>query len=309
MALPYFEKRYGPYPFKRYSVMDGGQVMGFVALEGYSMATYGTITLTPMVVAHELAHTWWGGIVPNTYLRSWWNEAFASYSDDAFLRMKNRVTARHPTDRPWWPATPSVDGASLSSARHTDNVDAIAYRKGTVVLRLLEDQVGGEETFDRILQAFVRENSGKADPGWPEFRRTVEQVTGHDWGWFFAQWMNLPGWPGLRLENAKVQALPNGERRVTARLVQDNPAYRLSVPVRLETDGEPVNVVVDTAPGGKAAPAVDIVVATSGRPVRLVIDPEFDVPYRFGLDDVVRFDENGKAEYLRSREEQSGMAF
>ena len=40
-----------------------------------------------IALVHEIAHTWWGGVVPNTYTRTLWNESFAEYSDGLYGRM------------------------------------------------------------------------------------------------------------------------------------------------------------------------------------------------------------------------------
>ena len=34
-----------------------------------------------IALPHELSHSWWGGMVPNTYTVDMWNEGFASYSE------------------------------------------------------------------------------------------------------------------------------------------------------------------------------------------------------------------------------------
>lgn len=278
LALPYFEKRFSPYPYSRYSIVDGGPIMGFAALEGYSFATYGSATLSPSVVSHELSHTWWGGIIPNTYLKSWWNEAFASWSDDRFSRLRNNVSTLHPSDRAWWPPSVGVWEAPLATARHNVEVDTIAYRKGWVVLTLLEEQLG-VATFDRCLKAFIRDFQGTLDPGWPQFRTSVEKVTGQDWGWFFAQWVNQPGWPRLRLVNAEVREDGSSGYSVTAQIVQSGYPYRLRVPVRVDGGDQSEARVIFIKDGGQ-----EFEVSVPFRPERIVLDPEFTVPRDLGAE-------------------------
>ena len=62
------------------------------ALEAYSFATFQSGTL-PGTVTHELAHTWWGGLVPCAYTRSMWNKSFAEYSSGLFGRMNRQAGA------------------------------------------------------------------------------------------------------------------------------------------------------------------------------------------------------------------------
>lgn len=302
-ALDYFQSRFGPYPYARYTVADGGQVMGFMALEGYSMATYGSVMFNPATVAHELSHTWWGGVAPNTYLRSWWNESFATYSEDAYLRVKNGISEPHPTDRPWWPSGAAVSTAPLATARHNDNPDAIAYRKGAVVLRLMEEQAGGQEAFDRILRAFLADSSRLPDPDWPDFQRAAERVTGRDWAWFFEQWINRTGWPALRLDHVMVQALPDDTWSVTARIAQDGLPYALAVPVRLETVEGGQTSIVELRHGNRALRDATVVFTARATPKALRLDPTFEIPRWMGADDVATFDDDGGVIYAASREE------
>jgi hypothetical protein len=275
-AMAYYRRRFGGYPYSRYTIVEGGTTMGFAALEGYSFATYGTTMLQPSVVAHELSHTWWGGIVPNTYLRSWWNEAFASWSDDSFSRFRNGVEALHPTDRAWWPAAPRVSDWPLATARHdAEDIDGIAYRKGMVVLRLIEMELG-RDGFDRVLRRFIRENSGRDDPDWPDFRRSLEAETGRDWGVFFEQWVGRSGWPVLFVRDAKWTE-SDGGYTVTGTLAQEGKPYALDVPLRIETaDGAADQAVRIT--GTTAA----FEVRTQARPRRLLIDPDYEVPRDLG---------------------------
>lgn len=275
-SMAYYRRRFGDYPYRRYTIVEGGTTMGFAALEGYSFATYGTTMLQPSVVAHELSHTWWGGIVPNTYLRSWWNEAFASWSDDSFSRFRNGVDALHPADRAWWPAATRVADYPLATARHdAGDIDGIAYRKGMVVLRLIEMELG-RDGFDRVLRRFIRENSGRDDPDWPDFRRSLEAETGRDWSSFFEQWVGRSGWPVLFVRDARWTSAEGGYA-VSGTLAQEGKPYSLRVPVRIETADGATDLMVQVTGSAAAFEA-----RTEARPRRLLIDPTFEVPRDLG---------------------------
>ena len=314
-ALPYFEKRFGPYPYTRYSVVDGGAVMGFVALEGYSMASYGTLTLTPNVLAHELSHTWWGGVVPNTYLRSWWNESFARYSDEAFSRMRNNIVDRHPINKPWWPPLHAVEAGSLRTARDESSVNAIAYEKGRVVLRLLEEQIT-QPAFDRCIQVFLKEQRSALDTDWPDFQRVVERVTGTKWGWFFDQWVNRKGWPRIELSNVRARKNEEGMWEVSGRVSQPLDVYRCEVNLRMSgaitENGTKKNDPEFNLPDASLA------LFDTGRPFqftldhlpqKLLLDPDLDVPRCMGVDDIAVFDKFGNTLMQHSREEAEPSPF
>ncbi|PMW84813.1 hypothetical protein C1X33_33855, partial [Pseudomonas sp. GW460-E13] len=64
-----FYERFAPYPFSQYGGLDS-ETYGGGAMEAYSYATYGGGL--PSEDPHEPAHTWWGGLINNTYFHSFW---------------------------------------------------------------------------------------------------------------------------------------------------------------------------------------------------------------------------------------------
>ena len=84
-ALPFYEAHFGKFPYSHYALVETLGPFGG-ALEAYSFATFGGGAFQ-FATAHELSHTWWGGVVPNPYTRSMWNESFANYSDNLFRRL------------------------------------------------------------------------------------------------------------------------------------------------------------------------------------------------------------------------------
>src|SRR5688500_17195 len=69
-SLEFFEKSFGKYPYTHYEIVETLQPFGG-ALEAYSFATFASGTI-PGAIVHEVAHTWWGGVVPNPYTRTMW---------------------------------------------------------------------------------------------------------------------------------------------------------------------------------------------------------------------------------------------
>src|SRR5262249_51104631 len=76
-ALPFYEARFGRFPYSHYALVETIGPFGG-ALEAYSFATFSGGRFG--AAAHELAHSWWGGVLPNPYTRPMWHESFASYS-------------------------------------------------------------------------------------------------------------------------------------------------------------------------------------------------------------------------------------
>ena len=276
-AMAFYERHFSPYPYSRFTLVEAGQPFEG-ALEGYSLATFGPNTL-PDFIPHELAHTWWGGLIPCTYTRSMWNESFAEYSDGLFRRLGNTPTGR--TDDLTLPMLRRLPEAArllshypLSQAQDTsdDRQAAAGYIKGAFVLNVLEAELG-QETMLTCVKAFLSQHRRGEAADWPDFESAVQRVTGKDYRWFFAQWMERPGLPRLRVENVTTKR--EGEMTVVeAEVVQDGPSYRLRLPVRLDTkEGKPVQEVVEVT---EARTPVRYVVP--GTPSRLRLDPRATLP-------------------------------
>jgi hypothetical protein len=279
-SLDFYENAFGPFPYRRYAVVETrGPFSG--ALEAYSFATFGPRTL-PEFIPHELSHSWWGGLVPCTYTRSMWNEAFANYSDDLYRRassaggrrsdhsgvsLEERLGARKR-------ALHAYDSMPVSRAFDTENEvqNEIGYGKGSQVLRLLEEQIGRAGMI-AAMRAFVSRHPRGEAADWPDFERAVAQTSGEDLSWFFDEWLDRAGAPVLGLEN--VIARPAGqETLVEGAIRQSGTPYRLRLPVTVELrSGAVVRQSIDVR--GAVTP---FSIRVRGVADRLVIDPDAIVP-------------------------------
>jgi hypothetical protein len=227
-GMDFFEEIFTPFPYSHYYVMETPD-FGFSGLEAYSF-TFLDPAISLWACTHELAHTWWGGIVPNTYLHSIWNESMTQYSDS--------VLFQNDADQ-----TLMMGAASIRAGRTVpiskanvprDTTMAMAgYLRGAYVLRMLEYEIGR----DRMLEAmrlFARQRAGQASE-WSHFLQAVNEVTGSDYRWFFRQWIESAEVPTVEIQPVQVRA--QGDRwQVTIRLKQSGTPqpYRMRVPIQLK---------------------------------------------------------------------------
>jgi len=195
------------------------------------------------IVAHELAHQWWGNLVTlRSWAHAWLNESFATYAEylyhccemggdegalnlcskrDAYLKeARTRHIRPIVTDRYHKPE---------------DMFDAHAYPKGAMVLHMLRSLLG-DEPFFRTLGHFLRRHAfDVVDTA--DFIRSVKTVTGRNLDWFFDQWLFKPGHPVFKVGYEWDPAA--GVVRLRVAQVQDFskgvPLFRVPVSIKLVT--------------------------------------------------------------------------
>jgi len=217
------------------------------------------------VVAHELAHQWYGDYLTcRDWRELWLNEGFATYfaadwqssvegPDDWAAGVRRRYQASF--------ATQALAGRfhAGAGAPASNNV----YNKGASVLEMLRVMLG-DETFWRAIQRYTRAH-GRALVDTEDLRDAMEAESGQELGWFFQQWVELPHVPALTVTSTWADgALTVNVRQDTS----DRPAYTL--PVEIEVPG-PEGVVRRTA--WLTDGDIDLVVSLPARPAYVAFDP------------------------------------
>jgi aminopeptidase N len=189
--IEYFTTLFGPYPFDVYGavLLD---IEEQLALETQTLAMHANNPLysNESIVAHEVAHQWFGNsVTPKRYGDIWLNEGFATYAE--------ALWAEHTGGRE------AYDAFMLDAYQRESNVGRIypppgspesdtlfntnVYFWGAVALHALRVEVG-DETFFRILQTYAsRFQYGVA--GTEDFIAVAEEVGGRDLDAFFQLWL------------------------------------------------------------------------------------------------------------------------
>lgn len=212
----FYDKNFAPFPFSGFGALHS-ELYGGGALEAYSYATYGFGV--PDEDAHEPSHTWWGGMIDNTYLHSMWNESFADFCEGLYRR---NVPIGNPNER----KTAFVQDAKPNQAYLTapcetaspwygGDASSIGYGKGAKVLQMLETELGTEMMI-KTMQLWLKEHPKGSAGEWSGYEKAVADATHKDYKWFFDQWIRRTGWARFEVKNVKwVQGLLTGEIRFT----------------------------------------------------------------------------------------------
>ncbi len=203
--LAFFSDTFGPYPFEAYGVVVADEPL-FFALETQTLslfgaqvvpgATVGVVTEpddSEIVVAHELAHQWFGNsISPATWGDIWLNEGFATYAsalwvehhdgqrafDGMMAFFYGRIKAQD-----YSPGNPPADNLFNPGV----------YQQGAWTLHALRLAVGDEPFFE-IIRAYVeRFQYGNASTA--DFIALAEEISGQDLANLFDAWLFAGGVP------------------------------------------------------------------------------------------------------------------
>ncbi len=163
------------------------------------------IDLVP-VVAHELAHQWFGDLLTcRDWANGWLNEGFATYFEELW--------GEHDQGSDYFKQTMlDLKQGYLEEDSHYrrpivyhvyyddgfELFDGHLYNKGAWVLHMLRHQLG-EAAFKRAMHAYIlryRERQVITT----DMERTFEEVTGHSLAQFFQQWVYQGGYPEFEVD-------------------------------------------------------------------------------------------------------------
>ena len=191
--MKYFNENIGEYPWKQYSIIQGGDG----GME-YAMSTlitggeqYSRLLGT---TSHEMAHAWFQHILANNEAKhAWMDEGFASYID---VLAENSVLGKTPQN----PFKRSYDsyrrlansGVEQPQTTHSDRYNynfaysVSAYSKGSVFLSQLS-YIVGPKTLKKILKRYFNEFKFK-HPTPNDFKRVAEKVSDLELEWYLNDW-------------------------------------------------------------------------------------------------------------------------
>ena len=196
------------------------------------------------LIAHELAHMWWGDMLTcREWSHMWLNEGFATYycylykehhdGEDAFRYQvrgaHNDVLSADAKD----PRPIVTDFFNRKDALNNANV----YIKGASFLHMLRYELG-----DALYREVIKEYGEKHKFDVVEtydLMRAVKDVTGENLDWMFEQWVFLAGHPDFKVtksfdDETRVLRVSVEQTQKTGGLV---PIFRVPVDIDVYWDG------------------------------------------------------------------------
>ncbi|MBL8059787.1 MAG: hypothetical protein JNK63_03610 [Chthonomonas sp.] len=266
-----FYETLAKWPYPSWGSLISSRMVGG-ALEAYSFATYAKGWL-PDIDPHETAHTFFGGVIPNTYLRSLWNESFASYFEQYYFREGvpgNRADLRLAfRDIPLGMPVFKAQAAATAGAETGSSASAIGYGRGGLVLDMLEHEIG-EVAMKESIRTWLREHQPGKTGEWEDFERIVIRVSKRDIRWFFDQWLRKPGYSEFEITDTSLNQSKAGWE-VAGTLRFNGTPYRLRLEALVEGDKGESQLIKLPLSSGKSSEVLKVQVPF--RPRAITFDP------------------------------------
>lgn len=272
--LHLFTDRFGPYPFLREKYGHAQFGRGSSGMEHQTISSMEAGAFTPAVIAHELAHQWFGDkITCRDWQNIWLNEGFASYAEAIYAESVGGRTSYSTTMNSFMASARSARGSLyVQDISNFANIfdGARSYAKGAAVLHMLRGIVG-DDTFFRILRTYTSTLSLAYQTAVTEdFQSVAEQVSGLKLDYFFKQWIYGEGYPTYRY---LVTGTPTA-KTVTVQLDQRNTIVSnpssFTMPVQLKVQSSAGDTTVTVV---NNAFSQTVTLPTKGTVTGIVIDP------------------------------------
>jgi aminopeptidase N len=159
-----FSELFGPYPFGSYSVVVTEDDLE-IPLESQSLSTFGANFLDDdwdcvRLVAHELAHQWFGNAVTLRWWRDiWLHEGFACYAEWLWSEHSGGESADHHARHHHEALADKPQDLVLADPGPETMFDDRVYKRGALLLHALRLTVG-DETFFELLRTWVADHAG-----------------------------------------------------------------------------------------------------------------------------------------------------
>jgi len=278
----------GPYPYGKFAMVENfwetGYGMPSFTLLGRKVIRFPFILHSSY--PHEILHNWWGNSVYIDYTGGNWAEGLTSYLADHLIKeQRGQGTGyRRTTLQKYTDYVRQQQDFPLTDfrARHSPTTEAVGYGKTLMLFHMLRQQLGDEAFVQGLRDLYSRYQFQVAD--YDAVQAVFTQAAEQPLDTFFEQWVERPGAPMLSVSQVSAKAQDDGHI-LSAIIEQTQPdaPYALQVPVAVHLDGREQAWQTRVSLDGKRTP---VEIHLPAAPLRLDIDPEFDVFRRLHREEI-----------------------
>jgi aminopeptidase N len=289
-SLAFFNQTIAPYPYEKLALIVGATQFG--GMENSSAIVFASNLFDPRgrekmstrfgipsriesVVAHEIAHQWFGDSVTEaTWADLWLSEGFATYfaglfiqkydGEEAFRTYMNDAAHKYFTYE-------KQRNAPIHDTQTQDLMKLLNennYEKGAWVLHMLRMRLGDDAFFAGLRAYYNTHKEGNATTD--DLRVALEKSSGKNLKEFFARWVYGSGHPVYEWSSQAAEQR-NGANLVTifVKQTQTGLPFLDPIPVTITSEGKTTRVILQ--PKGRVATAQ---VRVGKAPLDIQVDPE-----------------------------------
>ena len=191
--MRFYNKNIGPYPYKQYSVVQGGD--GGMEYAMLTLITGGRDYRSLFgVTAHELAHSWFQHILATNEMKhEWMDEGFTSYictlAEDLIIEENKPFPLEDSYAGYLYLATSGIEMPQSTNAnRYNHNMayESTAYDKGAVFLAQLGYIIGPRALANTLKEYYQKFKFTHPTP--KDFRRVAEHMSNIQLKWYLTDW-------------------------------------------------------------------------------------------------------------------------
>jgi hypothetical protein len=269
----------GVYPYAKFALVENFWETGY-GMPSFTLMGSQVIRL-PFIVdtsyPHEILHNWWGNGVYVDYQSGNWSEGLTAYLADHLLQEQkgSGTEYRRGTLQKYADFVSAGRDFPLAgfTSRHSAQSEAVGYGKALMIFHMLRRRMG-DENFVRALQNLYRKFKFRR-ASYADLEKAFSQSSGEDLSQYFSQWVQSAGAPELRLALADARRTTKGYELIIAiEQTQPGPAYSLDLPLAITLADEENAYSTVIKLNDKHA---EFRLPLTGQPVRVDVDPEFDV--------------------------------
>jgi aminopeptidase N len=235
--LDFYSRLIGPYPYEKLANVQSKTIFG--GLENAGCIFYSENSVTGQgkaenLMAHEIAHQWFGNsVTENDWHHIWLSEGFATYltafyQENTYGKEMSDATMKSARDR--------VIGFYLRSPRPVVDttvtdlmrlLNANSYQKGAWVLHMLRHELGDDLFWNGMrayYEAYRNRNALTSD-----FQHIMEKVSNRNLDIFFKQWLFTAGQPDLKITSG-----PGEKEGFTDITIEQTQNYLFSFDIELQ---------------------------------------------------------------------------
>ena len=280
-ALKFYDSLIGPYSYEKLANVQSKTRFGGMENAGnifyYEASITGNQTIEALV-AHEVAHQWFGNSVSEEHWSDiWLSEGFATYLTDLYLENKygkEKLQERMLMERD--KVLNYHKNANPEAIVYHEKEDLFkllnrnSYEKGAWVLHMLRIKVGDDAFFETLRKYYTAYRNTNATT--TEFIVIAEKVSQQNLNDFFAQWLYKSDIPKLKISYVIKK------RCIQYTVEQKSDVYNLDLPIKVLHTNQEQNLVLSVH---KQTQKFRFKNKLKSKEVQVIVDPAVQVLFEY----------------------------